>query len=142
MSETQTITVEYDLPQAPEKVWRALTDSELIAAWLMPNDFRPTVGHKFNFRAKPMHGWDGVVHCEVLEVDAPKRLRYSWRGGAGPFQIDTEVAWTLSPSKAGGTLLKMEHSGFHAKDAPAFGAMGEGWRGNIAERLRETVKSL
>ena len=58
----------------PEKVWRALTRGPLIEEWLMKNDFRPVVGHKFNFRAKPMPQWNGVVDCEVLIVEPNKRL--------------------------------------------------------------------
>jgi uncharacterized protein YndB with AHSA1/START domain len=48
-AETQTISREYDLPHPPEKVWRALTESELLAAWLMANDMQPLIGHSFTF---------------------------------------------------------------------------------------------
>lgn len=40
-------------PHTPERVWRALTDPKALAAWLMPNDFAPVVGHRFTFRAPP-----------------------------------------------------------------------------------------
>ena len=33
----------------------------LLAAWLMENDIRPVVGHRFTFRAQPTPGWNGVV---------------------------------------------------------------------------------
>ncbi|GEM_PF-1460268 len=33
-------------------VWRALTDPAELAAWLMPNDFAPTVGHRFRLDAQ------------------------------------------------------------------------------------------
>jgi uncharacterized protein YndB with AHSA1/START domain len=42
-AETQSISMEYDLPYPPAKVWRALTEPELLAAWLMLNDMRPVV---------------------------------------------------------------------------------------------------
>ena len=54
----QSIVVDYDLAQSPAKVWRALTEPELVAAWLMPNDLRAEVGHRFTFRAQPMPGGD------------------------------------------------------------------------------------
>ena len=65
------------LPHPPEKVWRALTDSAVLASWLMPNDFQPRIGHRFTFRTEPVptHGFDGIVHCEVLELVPP-----GWRG--------------------------------------------------------------
>ena len=56
-------------PHPPERVWRALTDRDELALWLMPNDFLPVIGHKFEFRVKPQWGWRGIVDCEVLEVD-------------------------------------------------------------------------
>src|ERR1700754_3409630 len=101
MSETQTIIVEKTLPHAPEKIWRTLTQSALIAKWLMPNDFEAMVGHRFTFTTKPVGDWDGVVHCEVLECDPPHLLRYSWKGGsdANPkygSRLDSVVTWTLT----------------------------------------------
>jgi len=57
----------YDVP--PAAVWRSLTDSKELAAWLMENDFAPEVGRTFRFRDKPQRGWDGVVNCRVLAID-------------------------------------------------------------------------
>lgn len=62
-AETQSISLEYDLPHPPTKVWRALTEPELLKAWLMVNDMRPLVGHSFTFRQEPTPWWDGIVHC-------------------------------------------------------------------------------
>jgi len=81
-AETQSIFLEYDVPYPPAKVWRALTEPELLAEWLMANDMQPTVGHSFTFKQQPTPWWDGVVHREVLESDLHKRLRYSWRSAA------------------------------------------------------------
>ena len=127
----QAITVEYELPYPPAKVWRALTEPELLAAWLMDNNIRPEVGHRFNFKSKPIGNWDGTVHCEVLAVDAPKLFCYSWRGG----DLDTVLTFTLTPTPSG-TLLILEHDGFELPaNAFAFDAMGKGWRGKVRERL-------
>ena len=136
---TDTIHVEHDLPHPPEKVWRALTEPKLLAAWLMENDMRPVVGHRFTFKAQPMPGWDGTVHCEVLEADAPRRLRYSWRGGSEALHIDTVVAWTLAPNASGGTRLLLEHSGFTPAQSIAFDGIARGWRGKVAERMSEAL---
>ncbi len=137
MSEPQTIRVEYVLSHPPAKVWRALTESGLLARWLMPNDFRAEVGHRFQFRAQPMPHWDGIVHCEVREVDAPRRLRYTWVGGsqAAGTHLDTTVTWTLSARPDGGTLLVLEHAGFMPTNRFAFEGMNKGWSGHIRQRL-------
>jgi uncharacterized protein YndB with AHSA1/START domain len=141
-SETQAIIVEYELAHTPAKVWRALSEPALLASWLMENDIRAEVGHRFTFKSKPMPGWDGIVHCEVLEADAPRKLSYSWRGGSAPFGIDTVLTLTLSPSAGGGTRLRLEHTGFLPANAMAFEGIAKGWRGKVAERLNEILANL
>jgi len=107
-------TLERTYPHPPERVWRALTDRHALSTWLMETDFEPVLGHKFTFRDKPRPGWDGITHGEVIELDPPRRLAYTWRGRPGPdkpFNIDTVVRWTLAP-EGSGTRLVLEHTGF------------------------------
>ncbi len=82
-----------------------------------------------------MPWWDGIVHCEVLEMDLHKRLRYSWR--AGP--LDTVVTWTLTPTPSGGTRLALEHSGFLRDNPSAFEGASKGWQRMVGERLIEVL---
>ena len=109
---TDAIRTDSFFPHPPEKVWRALTDPELLASWLMPNDFEPRVGHQFTFRTDPVpaHGFDGIVRCEVLELVPARRLRISWAGGG----LDTTVTWDLVP-EGRGTRLLLSHEGFDAR---------------------------
>lgn len=102
-----SLRVERVYPHPRAHVWRALTTAELLERWLMPNDFEPRVGHRFTFRTEPGPGFDGVVHCEVLELTGGERLRISWVGGP----IETEVAFTLSDAERG-TRLVVEQTGF------------------------------
>jgi uncharacterized protein YndB with AHSA1/START domain len=121
------LNFEVTYPHPPEKVWRALTDPRAIAQWLMENDFEAKVGHKFQFHAAPRPGWDGVVHCEVLEVDPPRRLVYSWKGGP----LDTRVSWVLEPT-ADGTRLRLDHTGFRGLRGWMISRMlGKGWSSKI-----------
>ena len=109
------IRIVRDYPYPPAKVWHAVTDPELIPLWTAtgaggrPEGFATTVGTKFRFVAKPKPGWSGVVDCEVLEVNEPSLLRYSWADGGGGDV--TEVAYRLEPH-AGGTRFIYEHTGF------------------------------
>ena len=86
-----SIEVDQFLAQPPGRVWTALTDPVLLARWLMPNDFKPVPGHVFTFRTEPVpqHGFDGIVHCQVLDLEPPRLIRFSWRGGG----LDTVVSW-------------------------------------------------
>jgi uncharacterized protein YndB with AHSA1/START domain len=79
---TKSIIAERWTPEPAETIWRALTDSALIAEWSTGNDFASEVGRGFRFRAKPVPGWSGVTNCEVLEVEPPRRLVYSWGDGS------------------------------------------------------------
>ncbi|UJR84422.1 SRPBCC family protein [Sandaracinus amylolyticus] len=110
------IHIERTYPHPPEIVWRALTDPALIAEWLMPNDFRAELGHRFTMRTDPAPGFDGIVKCEVLELDAPRRMRWSWKGGP----IDTVVTFELEPAivfARPATTLKVAQTGFEGLDA-------------------------
>lgn len=138
----EQIVVEYSFSQSPAKVWRALTEPDLLAGWLMPNDITPVAGHKFNFRSQPMGDWNGIVDCEVLEVIPGKKLVYTWNGGSSKnesygHKLETTVTWTLEPQAQGGTLLKLVHHGFHPDDF-AFKAMGQGWM-SMGSRIEQVL---
>jgi uncharacterized protein YndB with AHSA1/START domain len=126
MKRDLTFEVTYQHP--PEKVWRALTDPQAIAQWLMKNDFEPRVGRKFQFRVAPKpRGWTGIVDCEVLEADPPRKLVYSWCGSG----LDTTVAWTLEPVDEG-TKVRLEHNGFRGMRGWMVSRMlGKGWSSKI-----------
>jgi uncharacterized protein YndB with AHSA1/START domain len=143
MSETRSIVVERLMAHPPEKIWRALTESALIAEWLMQNDFEPRVGHRFNFRARPIPNlWNGVTDSEVLDVEPPHRLVYSWdaSGEEAEGGLKCVVTWTLTP-QSGGTLVRMEQAGFRPEDDAGFRSMGGGWP-RILGRLDEVAGAL
>lgn len=121
------------LPYPPTRVWWALTDPAALSAWLMPTDFRAEVGAHFTFDT----GQWGKTHCDVLELDEPRRLRISW---VNP-PLNTTVTWSLSPEGTG-TRLHLEHAGFDL-DQPAqrfaFEGMRNGWGGPILARLLATL---
>src|SRR5580698_2101727 len=102
--ETRTVVVEREIPHAPEKIWRALTQPHLIEEWLMKNDFQPVLGHHFELRGD----W-GSVACEVRQIEPNKLLSYTWEA----MGLVSIVTWTLTP-KGAGTQLRMEQSGFRA----------------------------
>ncbi len=136
---TGSLVYERRMGHAPHKVWRALTRSWLIAEWLLPNDFRAEVGHRFTLRAAPLPGWSGMVHCEVVTVDEPRLLAYRWGDGTeSAGGVRTVVTWTLTAQADGGTLLRLEQSGFRPQDQVAHRRMGGGWPA-ILERLERAA---
>lgn len=120
---TRTVVIERVFPHPPERLWRALTESPLIAQWLMNNDFEPVVGRRFQFQAEPVPNWDGVIDCEVLIVDPLKQLSYRWSS----LGLDSAVLWTLTPAE-GGTRVRLEHSGFRSDQEFAYKGANYGWQ--------------
>jgi uncharacterized protein YndB with AHSA1/START domain len=127
----RSVVIERELPHPPEKVWRALTQGELIEQWLMKNDFRPVVGHRFQLSAE----W-GAVECEVLAVEPNRVLSYSWAA----YGLESVVTWQLSANGAG-THLRMEQAGFRPDQEQAYQGAQGGWQrflANLEQVLERT----
>ena len=123
MTETLSVVVEREIPYPPEKIWRALTQPDLIEAWLMKNDFKPVVDHRFNLRKNPKPDVSIVVDCQVLAVEPHKTLSYTWAA----YGLESVVTWTLTPTSTG-THLRMEQSGFRPDQEPAYQGAKGGWQ--------------
>ena len=136
--QTEAITFELDFKHSPKKVWRALTDPDLLSKWLLPVlDFKLAPGASFTFTAPPKPGWDGRVNCQVVEIDEGKKLSYSWRVGE---ELDTVVTFSVTPTDAG-THLSIVQTGFKPHQKQNFGGARYGWR-MMSERLFELVDEL
>lgn len=122
----RSLLVERVFPHPQEKLWRALTNGSLLEQWMMPNNFAPVVGHKFQFRTEPKPSWDGVVDCEVLTVEPIGHLSYSWGVGRSELGLQWLVEWTLSPVE-GGTHVRMKQSGFGPGQKGAYQGAKYGW---------------
>ena len=133
--ESRSVVVERELAHPPEKLWWALTEPHLIEEWLMKNDFKPTIGHRFNLSGE----WGGVLDCEVLVVEPNKELAYTWNfvHDDAAFNLRSVVTFTLTPTRTG-THLRVEQSGFRPDQRQAFGGANAGWRQFLA-KLDETL---
>jgi uncharacterized protein YndB with AHSA1/START domain len=150
-----TIRREILMPQPRDLVWRGITDSAALAEWMFPNNFVPTVGHRFTFQVppNPKVNFDGLtVHCEVLECEAPAandgaagknsggRLAFSWSAGG---LINTRVSFLLEPHGEG-TRLLFEHSGFDVSQPfgkQAFRGADFGWE-KMLRQLSDVLAGL
>jgi len=136
-TETKSVVIERDLAHPPEKIWRALTQPHLLAEWLMQNDFKPTMGHRFNLRTQAYGDWNGVIDCEVLAIEPNKTLSYIWESGNGPLRVTTVVTWTLTPTDTG-THLRMEQSGFRSDQPQNYAGAKYGWQ-NFFAKLEQVL---
>jgi len=162
----RNIRLERLLPYPHEQVWQAVTDQRILGSWFMENDLVPKLHQEFTFHMKPQRGWDGLTHCEIIELEAGKRIAFTYRGeatGEKPLacagidsrnaekvvksiftQLDTVLSFTLTPQiTADGveqTQLVMEHTGFKGfKLMVVSFIMGYGW-GKVLRRLSTTLE--
>jgi uncharacterized protein YndB with AHSA1/START domain len=135
------IEIEIVYPHPVARVWHALTDAEALARWLMPNDFAPRLGHHFTFRAEGE--WTGTIECEVVALEPPTRVAYTW--ASGPLRPPTLVTWMLASEGEGegeGTRLRLVHSGFAACGPTGLTVrdiLASGWDSKV---LREKLPAL
>jgi len=136
MSDTavETVVLDVEIKSPIERVWNALTDSATLSRWMLfkTNDFKPVVGHTFQFRDAP--GFEGAIDCEVIEVDEPYRLVYSWAtSGQDDVPHETTVTWTLKATDGGATQLHLEQSGFRSDAKQEIGGARYGWQAMLDE---------
>lgn len=97
----------------------------------------PKVGHAFTMQTKPGPGFDGVVRCEVLELDAPRVMVWRWQGGG----IDTTVRFECSPEREG-TRLTLTHDGFRGVGPRLVGMiLSRGWAKMLSGALAKEIAS-
>lgn len=128
---TKIIKHQFSFPHPVETVWEYLTNSDLLASWLMKNDFKPVIGHEFQFRTGPIASlnFDGIFYCKVLDIIPFRHLSYSWNCGPGDGEITLEsvVNWNLEPIE-NGTNLYLEHTGFaKTENLDMYNGLLHGW---------------
>ncbi len=112
-TKTVALTLETALEASIETVWRALTDPELVARWLLPGGGAGEAGDAFSLDGGA--GLGGRIDCRVIDSRPPRHLGLLWRQeGARPDDpaLETTVRFDLEPLPDGGTLLRLVHDGF------------------------------
>ncbi len=120
-----------EIAAPPARVFRALTDPELLERWWGSGEAYRTfdwkvdlnVGGKWSCMTKDPAGRTSTVHGEYLEIDPPNRLVCTWRAS---WQNDfpTTITYELEPIPDG-TRLTLTHTGF--EDHPSAASYASGW---------------
>lgn len=127
------LSLDFQYKTSKEKLWSALTDSSKLANWITENDFKPIIGYRFQFRMPPMNGWNGIVEGEVLIVDAPNRLSYTWESGE-----KHTVTWTLQDLGDGQVNLHLEQAGIEHEQGLQGAKWGwTNWSGQLEKVLEQ-----
>lgn len=123
IEQKRSVAFECELPEPPEKVWRALTTPEIVSEWLAPTDIRPEAGAKFAIHDATVG--DAPVECEVLSVEPERSIVFGWRDAdARRDGLDSTVTFEIAGTEAGGTHLSIVHEvRYAARSAVAATAM-------------------
>ena len=149
------VVSEIHISALPDRVFRALTDSGELMRWFNSGEC-PVKFWKMDARLGGQYGYatqkgafsvnkisEFECHGEIIEFDPPWVLAYTWFGNwHDDVARRTVVRWELTP-KAGGTQVKVTHSGLGNEPA-ARKDYSSGWTG-VAEGLKkflETGKSV
>jgi uncharacterized protein YndB with AHSA1/START domain len=157
-----TVIAEIEIAASPERVFQALTDEKQLFAWwgsepsvvLSQFTMEARKGGRYDYRCTPKDNRDFgpiteqlkqngevVFHChgEVLEIDPPRLLVWSWLANWHHHpQQATVVRWELAPTRTG-TLLRVTHSGL-ASEPESRKDYGSGWQG-VLRLLQNFLRS-
>lgn len=105
---TEPIIIERTYNAPASKVWKAITEKDQMKQWYFDvTDFKAAVGFEFQFEGGTEH--KKYLHlCKVTEVEAGKKLTYSWRYKG--YEGNSFVAFELF-DEGDKTRLKLTHTG-------------------------------
>ena len=146
------VVSEIHISAPPDRVFRALTDSSELMRWFNSGEC-PVKFWKMDARLGGHYGYATQKGCvcrsttsaslnamgRSSSIDPPRLLAYTWFGNwHDDVARRTVVRWELTP-KAGGTQVKVTHSGLSNEPA-ARKDYSSGWTG-VAEGLKKFVET-
>ncbi len=125
------VVAEIMIAAPPERIFQALTDSAQVPKWWgQKGVYRCTkfeadlrIGGKWRSSGIDGQGQNFEVSGSYLEIDPPRLLVSTWMA-TWTGDVQTTVCWQLT-SVAGGTLVKLTHSGLSAH--PELAQSYRGW---------------
>ncbi|MGZ8281747.1 MAG: SRPBCC family protein [Allosphingosinicella sp.] len=135
-------SIEIDAPI--ERVWFVLTEQGMVEQWLGCLGYKPQIGRVFYMQpdsARRQAGnVEGATHCQLLALDPPHELRFSWYY---PDMPKTEVSIRLTVS-GDGTRAELVHRGWDQFDEHQIGAIRDalegGWKSFVLPGLKSVVE--
>lgn len=122
-----TIHQEININSPVEKVYSALTQSEIFAGFTgQPADISADAGGEFS-------GFDGMITGRQVELIPNERIVQAWRVGLWPDGVFSIVRFELKPT-ADGTQIIFDHTGFPQEEHDH---LESGWNKMYWEPLRK-----
>lgn len=128
----------------PERVWDGITNGEITRQYFHETTFVSELRAGVPLEYRSADGRPAVVG-EVLEVDPPRLLSYTWRALYNPemaAEAPSRVTWELTPM---GEVTKVELRHDHFEPgSPTYASISQGWAPilNSLKSLLETGAPL
>ena len=123
------ISQSIDIDAPVERIWTAMTSEGLVEQWLGCMGYKAELGIVFYMQQDPAKraagDTTGATHCELLRLDAPREMLFSWYYPDFP---KTQVSIRLTPT-AEGTHVELVHSGWDQFDDEQIRAVRDGLEG-------------
>jgi uncharacterized protein YndB with AHSA1/START domain len=134
---SHSLQVKRHVGASPQQVYRAWTDRAQLARWFAPSpDFEivvheldPRTGGSYRIEMRAPDGSSHVAVGEYRELEAPRRLTFTWRWEGSPM-ADTLVTVELT-SKGDGTEVVLTHTLFQSEEQRD--QHTEGWTGCLTQ---------
>lgn len=119
-----------------EKVWKAISTSDGLASWWMPNTFKPEMGYEFVLKTAQF----GDSKCKVTELIPHKKISFDW-------DKDWHLTFEIKKISENSCEFTLVHSGWDASLTTIFSqphtairkVMDDGWTNMVNTKL---VKSI
>lgn len=140
-SDNDAVVTEIEIAAPPERVFRAITERDQAMQWGGSKDFqitfwemdaRPGGQWRYIARERKQAGVEFDHHGEIIQIDPPRLLEYTWFASWHPDPAHrTVVRWELTATTTG-TRLKVRHSGLAGQKGLAEG-YSQGWPGLVQQ---------
>jgi uncharacterized protein YndB with AHSA1/START domain len=125
-AESTSVLRELEIDASPETVWEFLVDPDKATRWMgQTAELEPRAGGLYRVEVIP----GNVARGEFVEVDAPRRLVFTWGWEQGEHTMSSVAPGTstieieLVPT-GDGTTLRFSHTGLPSEEAAQSHAHG------------------
>jgi uncharacterized protein YndB with AHSA1/START domain len=145
MSVLEDIEQEIRIEASRDRVWAVLAGEGLVEEWLGCLGYRAEIGTLFYMQPDPARrssgDIEGATHCELLSLEPPQRMRFSWFLPGTP---KTLVEIVLGDNGDGSTTARLSHSGWDRFDADEVRAIRDmldgGWKSFVLPSLKRAAE--
>lgn len=140
------IIAEISIDRPIDRVWDVVVGETTLPQWLGAMDYRPEVGSTFFMQQDPdkkaARDTDGATWCDVLLIQKPHKLNFSWYLPGTP---QTQVAVSLFSEGPQRSFVRLMHDGWDDFEREAiegfYNQLAAGWKNDVLPSLKRLAEA-